>query len=78
MWTAGGVDYKATDGQAKAMWDALHSFAPTKGAKLPLKIDDTNGLTVMPPPQGWVGTYHAAGGNVKDGKNTSAFDIGQF
>ena len=27
MWTAGGVDYKAADGQAKAMWDALQIFA---------------------------------------------------
>ena len=27
MWTAGGVDYKAGDNQAKAMWDALEIFA---------------------------------------------------
>ena len=29
-----------------------------------------------PPPQRWVGTYHGATGNVADGKNTSAFDVG--
>ena len=30
MWTAGGVDYEAPDGQAQAMsmWDALRIFAP--------------------------------------------------
>jgi hypothetical protein len=31
-----------------------------------------------PPPQGFVGTYHAAGGTVADGRNTPAFDIGSW
>ena len=33
MWTAGGVDYKADDNQAKAMWDALEIFARAPGNK---------------------------------------------
>ena len=31
-----------------------------------------------PPPPGWVGVYHAAGGTVKDGRDTSAFDVGSW
>ena len=31
-----------------------------------------------PPPPGWVGVYHAAGGTVKDGHDTSAFDVGSW
>ena len=31
-----------------------------------------------PPPVGWVGVYHAAGGIVRDGANTSAFDIASW
>ena len=95
-WTAGGVDYTAADGQARAMWDAVQIFAQTPSAaetseKLALKTDEhalekssaarttTSGVLASkaPPPQGWVGTYHAAGGNVQDGKNTSAFDVGE-
>ena len=63
------------------MWDALQIFAQTPSAtetteKLALKTDEDAGVAKAPPPQGWVGTYHAAGGNVQDGKNTSAFDVG--
>ena len=64
------------------MWDALQVFAQTPSAtetteKLALKTDEDAGVAKAPPPQGWVGTYHAAGGNVQDGKNTSAFDVGE-
>ena len=64
------------------MWDALQVYAQTPSAtetteKLALKTDEDAGVAKAPPPQGWVGTYHAAGGNVQDGKNTSAFDVGE-
>ena len=44
-WTAGGVDYTAADGQARAMWDAVQIFAQTPSAaetseKLALKTDE--------------------------------------
>jgi hypothetical protein len=35
-------------------------------------------LSEPPPPVGWVGVYHAAGGTVADGHNTSAFDVGSW
>ena len=48
-------------------WGLLALLAPAQADKP---------MAPPPPPPGWLGVYHAAGGSVRDGKNTSAFDVG--
>eukprot|EP01050_Picozoa_sp_SAG11_P047761 SAG11_NODE_25198_length_362_cov_0.832700_1_plen_120_part_11 len=58
--------------------------ATVRGAAGTDTVDDANVMmddSAGPPrphAPGFVGVYHAATGNVNDGKNTRAWDVGQF